>query len=56
MSKAPKDYDVNGVCIWLGANVLAGEVPQFRENAVDGNMLVTLTHEDMTGDLALLNL
>jgi len=51
-----KDYSVDEVCMWLGYIGLGGEAPQFRENAVDADMLVTLTKEDMTGDLALSNL
>jgi uncharacterized protein YdcH (DUF465 family) len=30
--------------------------PPFRENAIDGAMLVTLSKEDLTGDLGLSNL
>lgn len=46
--KDPKDFDLDEVCVWLNAIGLGSKTDAFRENAVDGNMLVTLTDEDMT--------
>ena len=46
--KDPKDFDLDEVCVWLNAIGLGSKTDAFRENAVDGTMLVTLTEEDMT--------
>jgi hypothetical protein len=54
--KDPEEYTIDEVCIWLNCIGLGTKVDPFRENAVDGNMLVTLTTEDLTGDLGLSNL
>eukprot|EP00542_Grammatophora_oceanica_P011757 CAMPEP_0194046512 /NCGR_PEP_ID=MMETSP0009_2-20130614/21388_1 /TAXON_ID=210454 /ORGANISM="Grammatophora oceanica, Strain CCMP 410" /LENGTH=189 /DNA_ID=CAMNT_0038691831 /DNA_START=31 /DNA_END=600 /DNA_ORIENTATION=+ len=53
---AIKDYDVDEVCIFLSCIGLGTKVEPFRENAVDGDMFTTLSHEDLTGDLGLSNL
>jgi hypothetical protein len=54
--KDPKEYDVDEVCLWLNAIGLDSKVDAFRENAVDGDMLVALTAEDLTNELGLSNL
>ena len=45
--KDPATYDLDEVCIWLNAIGLGSKTDAFRENAVDGSMLVTLQPEDM---------
>lgn len=54
--KTPGEYSVNEVCIWLNAIGLGAMVDGFRENSVDGNMLIGLTLDDLTADLGLNNL
>lgn len=52
--KAVQDYSIEEVGYWLQAIGLPSEA--FTENAVDGEMLCTLTKEDLTGDLGLSSL
>jgi hypothetical protein len=54
--KTPGEYSVDEVCIWLNAIGLGAKIAGFRENAVDGNMLVSLAFDDLTADLGLTNL
>jgi hypothetical protein len=54
--KAPKDYTIDEVCIWLNAIGLGSKAASFEENSVDGTMLVSLTSEDLQGDLGLSSL
>jgi uncharacterized protein YdcH (DUF465 family) len=54
--KDPNEYTIDEVAIWLGCIGLGEKVAPFRENAIDGAMLVTLSKEDLTGDLGLSNL
>lgn len=44
--KTPSSYDIDEVGIFLTAIGLEAKVGAFRENAVDGDMLVTLQPED----------
>lgn len=56
---APKpieQWDVDEVSIWLNSIGLGEKVDPFRENSVDGDLLLTLTDEDLKGDLGLTNL
>ena len=41
-SKAPKDYTQAEVDVWLNSIGLGSKVDAFKENGIDGNMLVTL--------------
>ena len=51
MTKAPAEYDIDDVCDWLVAiHQPSDVVDKFRENAVDGDMLVGLTMDDLQGD------
>jgi hypothetical protein len=54
--KELRHYDVDDVAIWLGCIGLGTKAEAFREHAVDGDMLLTLTTEDLTGDLDMSNL
>jgi hypothetical protein len=54
--KDPEEYTIDEVAIWLNCIGLGEKVDPFRENAVDGAMLVTLNKEDLTGDLGLSSL
>jgi len=51
--KDPKSYDVDEVCLFLNAIGLSSKADAFRDNAVDGDMLVSLTDEDLKGELGL---
>mmetsp|Transcript_21962 Transcript_21962/g.26480 ORF Transcript_21962/g.26480 Transcript_21962/m.26480 type:complete len:208 (-) Transcript_21962:73-696(-) len=53
--KDPATYDVNEVCVWVTAIGLGNKVDQFRENAIDGAMLVDLEGDDF-GELGLSSL
>jgi len=44
--KDPKEYDLDEVCLFLNAIGLESKAAAFRENAVDGTMLVTLQGDD----------
>jgi len=48
-------YDVDEVCVWVTAIGLGNKVGQFRDNAIDGAMLVDLEGDDF-GELGLSNL
>ena len=54
--KTPGEYSVDEVCIWVNAIGLGAKMDGFRENSVDGGMLVGLTLDDLTVDLGLNNL
>lgn len=54
--KALENYDVDEVAIWLSCIGLGPKVSQFRENGIDGNMLVTLTDVELEQDLGLTRL
>lgn len=54
--KAIEHYDVDEVAIWLGCIGLSPKVSQFRENGIDGKMLVTLTDDELQQDLGLTRL
>jgi hypothetical protein len=49
-------WDSDEVAIWLNCIGLANKVDVFRENGVDGNLLLSLEVEDLTGDLGFSNL
>ena len=51
-----KTWDIDEVAIWLNCIGLSSKVDVFRANAVDGDLLVSLTMADLTGDLELSNL
>ncbi|KAG7348182.1 SAM domain sterile alpha motif-containing protein [Nitzschia inconspicua] len=55
-SKSPKEYTQAEVNVWLNSIGLGGQIEAFKENAIDGAMLVTLTETDLTGDLGLSSL
>jgi len=52
-TKKPSQYTQTEVNMWLNAIGLGSKIPAFQENAVDGSLLVTLTPEDLRGDLGL---
>jgi hypothetical protein len=54
--KDPVTYDIDEVCIWITAIGLGSKVDVFRENAVDGDMLLSLTAEDFVDPLGLTSL
>lgn len=54
--KSLQSYSVADVALWLNIIGLGDKASAFQENAVDGDMLLSLTHEDMVGDLGLSNL
>jgi len=54
--KVIKEYDVDEVAIWLNCIGLGAHIGPFRDIAVDGDMLTSLTLEDLTGDLGLSHL
>mmetsp|Transcript_17524 Transcript_17524/g.46663 ORF Transcript_17524/g.46663 Transcript_17524/m.46663 type:complete len:248 (+) Transcript_17524:141-884(+) len=54
--KQVASYDIDEVCIWLNCIGLGGKADAFRQNAVDGATLVSLTPEDLRGDLNLTSL
>lgn len=54
--QAPSNFSVDEVCMWLTAVGLGSKIGDFKENAIDGGMLVTLKDEDLQGDLGLSNL
>ena len=53
MTISIKDFDNAEVCIWLNAIGLGSKIGLFRENTVDGDLLCSLSQEDLTGDLGL---
>jgi hypothetical protein len=44
------------VAIWLSCIGLGDKIDAFKENAVDGGLLLTLEKDDLTGDLGLTSL
>jgi len=44
--KEPANYDVDEVCLFLMAIGLDAKIPKFRENAIDGGMLLALEDGD----------
>ena len=55
-SKHPSDYTQEEVNIFLNSIGLGHKIDSFKENGVDGPMIVTLTKEDLTNDLEMSNL
>jgi hypothetical protein len=55
-SKYPSEYTQEEVNVWLNSIGLGSKVDEFKENAIDGSMLVTLSPDDLQGDLGLSNL
>jgi len=53
MPKAPKEYDVDEVCLFLNAIGLGAKAQGFRDSAVDGDVLVTLSQDDLKSELGL---
>jgi hypothetical protein len=47
---------VDNVCAWLDRLGLAEHAPRFRENDVDGSLLMTLTRDELTDDLGIKSL
>lgn len=56
VEKNIKEWSVDEVCIWLNCIGLGEKVDSFRDNTVDGETLLSLSIEDMTGELGLSNL
>lgn len=56
MTISVKDFDNAEVCIWLNVIGLGSKIGPFKENDVDGDLLITLGQDDFTGDLGLSNL
>jgi uncharacterized sporulation protein YeaH/YhbH (DUF444 family) len=56
VEKNIKEWSVDEVCIWLNCIGLGEKVDAFRDNTVDGETLLSLSIEDMTGELGLSNL
>lgn len=46
--KDPSQYNLDEVCVWLNAIGLGGKTDAFRENAIDGKMLVILKDDDFS--------
>jgi len=55
-SKSPSEYTQQEVAVWLNSIGLGSKIDGFKENAIDGAMLVTLTPDDLTGDLGFSSL
>jgi hypothetical protein len=55
-SKPPSLYTQEEVAVWLNSVGLGAKIDDFKANAIDGAMLVTLSAEDLTGDLGFSNL
>ena len=53
MTISIKNFDNQEVCIWLNAIGLGSKVGPFQANAVDGDLLCSLSQEDLTNDLGL---
>ena len=56
---APKpvsQWSVDNVCTWLSAIGLGSKAAPFKDNAVDGSLLSTLSAEDLSADLGLSNI
>jgi len=53
--KDPSQYSLDEVCLFVNAVGLGAKADAFRENSVDGSMLVTLGPEDF-GELGLTSL
>ena len=51
-----KQWSTDDVITWLCAIGLGDKADAFKENAVDGNLLSSLSKEDLTGDLGLSSL
>lgn len=54
--KAIQEFTVEEVCMWLVAIGLGSKQDPFKDNAVDGKLLVELSDDDMKNDLSLSNL
>jgi SAM domain (Sterile alpha motif) len=55
-SKSPSEYTQAEVNVWLNSVGLGSKIDVFKENVIDGAMLVTLSEADLTGDLGLSSL
>eukprot|EP00529_Nitzschia_sp_RCC80_P033853 CAMPEP_0113485580 /NCGR_PEP_ID=MMETSP0014_2-20120614/24557_1 /TAXON_ID=2857 /ORGANISM="Nitzschia sp." /LENGTH=201 /DNA_ID=CAMNT_0000379231 /DNA_START=119 /DNA_END=724 /DNA_ORIENTATION=+ /assembly_acc=CAM_ASM_000159 len=56
VSKSPSQYSQEEVAIFLNSIGLGSKIDGFKENGVDGGLLVTLTEDDLKNDLGLSNL
>lgn len=54
--ESPKNFTQEEVAMWLVATGMGDKVAVFKQNSVDGGLLVTLTTADLTGDLGFTNL
>jgi hypothetical protein len=54
--KQPHEFTIDDVIFWLVAIGLGEKQGAFKSNAIDGAMLVTLTHQDLMNELGLTNL
>jgi hypothetical protein len=52
-AKKPSEYTQEEVCVWLNAIGLGSRIPDFQENAIDGPLLITLSVDELEGDLGL---
>jgi hypothetical protein len=55
-SKPVANWSDDEVAIWLHCIGLGDKIDNFKENQVDGGLLLTLEKEDLTGDLGLTSL
>eukprot|EP00529_Nitzschia_sp_RCC80_P035732 CAMPEP_0113515858 /NCGR_PEP_ID=MMETSP0014_2-20120614/41223_1 /TAXON_ID=2857 /ORGANISM="Nitzschia sp." /LENGTH=184 /DNA_ID=CAMNT_0000412563 /DNA_START=16 /DNA_END=569 /DNA_ORIENTATION=+ /assembly_acc=CAM_ASM_000159 len=56
VSKSPSQYSQEEVAIFLNSIGLGSKIDGFKENGVDGALLVTLTEDDLKNDLGMSNL
>jgi SAM domain (Sterile alpha motif)/Glycine-zipper domain len=54
--KSPSEFSIDEVAMWLVAIGLGSKAPEFKENGIDGPMLVALSDQDLQTDLGLQNL
>lgn len=52
----PKEFTQEEVAMWLVAIGMGDKIDVFKQNSIDGDLLVTLTTADLTGDLGFTNL
>lgn len=54
--KTIQSYSVNEVCVWVNSIGLGDKASAFSENGVDGEMLLSLTADEMKEELGLTSL
>lgn len=55
-SKSPSEYTQEEVAVWLNSIGLGSKVEAFKQNGVDGSLLVILTEDDVKSELGLTTL